>query len=109
MRIWCLKRFLTQRVDPAVRGGGIRFAPLGPAKYIYEPWKAPPAVQRAARCVVGVDYPAPLVDHAEARELNLRRMQAACPAPRWAAAGVCPGRMVVPSGKAVALNIGQGF
>lgn len=37
-----------------------------PAKYIYEPWLAPPDVQRKAGCVVGVDYPEPIVDHAVA-------------------------------------------
>ena len=28
-----------------------------PAKYIYEPWTAPPAVQQAAGCIIGKDYP----------------------------------------------------
>ena len=37
-----------------------------PAKYIYEPWLAPPDVQKKAGCVVGVDYPEPIVDHAVA-------------------------------------------
>ncbi len=34
-----------------------------PAEYIYTPWKAPVAVQEAAGCIVGVDYPLPIVDH----------------------------------------------
>lgn len=34
-----------------------------PAKYIYEPWKAPIAVQKEAGCIIGVDYPKPIVDH----------------------------------------------
>ena len=29
--------------------------------------------QLAARCVIGRDYPAPLVDHAEARKRTLER------------------------------------
>ena len=37
-----------------------------PAKYVYEPWLAPLDVQQKAGCVVGVDYPAPVVDHAVA-------------------------------------------
>jgi len=37
-----------------------------PAKYVYEPWLAPIDVQKKAGCVVGVDYPAPVVDHATA-------------------------------------------
>lgn len=28
-----------------------------PAKYIYEPWTAPLAVQQAAGCIIGKDYP----------------------------------------------------
>ena len=37
-----------------------------PPKYIWEPWKAPLSVQEAAGCIIGKDYPAPIVDHAEA-------------------------------------------
>ena len=45
-----------------------------PAKYIYEPWTAPEHVQRAARCIVGKDYPVPMVNHAEASRINMERM-----------------------------------
>jgi len=48
-----------------------------PAKYIYQPWKAPLEVQRRAKCIVGTDYPSPIVDHAVAREANLARFKAA--------------------------------
>ncbi|KAL4175562.1 hypothetical protein KRP22_000527 [Phytophthora ramorum] len=34
-----------------------------PVKYIYEPWKAPMTVQHAAGCLIGKDYPFPIVDH----------------------------------------------
>ncbi|CAI5732490.1 unnamed protein product [Hyaloperonospora brassicae] len=34
-----------------------------PVKYIYEPWKAPMTVQYAAGCLIGKDYPFPIVDH----------------------------------------------
>ena len=34
-------------------------------EYVYEPWKAPLEVQKEAGCVIGVDYPAPIVDHQE--------------------------------------------
>lgn len=37
-----------------------------PAKYIWEPWKAPLKVQEEAGCIIGKDYPGPIVDHAEA-------------------------------------------
>ena len=36
-----------------------------PKKYIYEPWLAPIAVQKAVGCIVGRDYPFPIVDHKE--------------------------------------------
>ncbi len=42
-----------------------------PARYIHEPWTMPEEVQREAGCVIGRDYPAPIVDHATARELAL--------------------------------------
>ena len=42
-----------------------------PDKYIYEPWKAPLAVQKAAGCVIGKDYPHPIVDHQTVRKRNL--------------------------------------
>ncbi|CEG47887.1 dna photolyase cryptochrome [Plasmopara halstedii] len=33
-----------------------------PDKFVYEPWKAPLKVQRDADCLVGKDYPFPIVD-----------------------------------------------
>ncbi|NXL00343.1 CRY2 protein, partial [Mesembrinibis cayennensis] len=48
-----------------------------PAEYIYEPWKAPRAVQEQAGCLVGTHYPQPIVEHRAARERNLGRMKAA--------------------------------
>ncbi|GAQ91785.1 photolyase/cryptochrome [Klebsormidium nitens] len=57
-----------------------RFLPVlkdFPAQYIYEPWKAPLDVQKAAKCVIGVDYPGPIVDHAEASKQCKERMAAA--------------------------------
>jgi deoxyribodipyrimidine photo-lyase len=38
-----------------------------PAKYVHEPWTLPPLLAAEAGCVIGRDYPAPIVDHAEAR------------------------------------------
>ncbi|XP_036375797.1 cryptochrome-1b isoform X2 [Megalops cyprinoides] len=46
-----------------------------PAKYIYDPWNAPDSVQKAAKCVIGVQYPKPMVNHAEASRLNIERMR----------------------------------
>jgi deoxyribodipyrimidine photo-lyase len=38
-----------------------------PDEYLREPWTMPEDVQREARCVIGEDYPEPIVDHLEAR------------------------------------------
>ncbi len=43
------------------------------AKEIHAPWRVPALRQRAAGCVVGSDYPAPVVDHAQARARTLAR------------------------------------
>ncbi|XP_057772927.1 (6-4)DNA photolyase [Salvia miltiorrhiza] len=54
-----------------------------PKEYIYEPWTAPVSVQVKAKCIIGKDYPKPVVDHKlaskeckqilyEAYELNKR-------------------------------------
>lgn len=48
-----------------------------PPEYIYDPWTAPISVQKKAGCIIGVDYPDPIVDHQEARTENLERMKAA--------------------------------
>jgi deoxyribodipyrimidine photo-lyase len=40
-------------------------------RFTHEPWKMPPEVQRASSCTIGRDYPAPIVDHAWARERAL--------------------------------------
>eukprot|EP00957_Ditylum_brightwellii_P197845 15071599-Ditylum_brightwellii.AAC.1 len=48
-----------------------------PDKYIYEPWKAPKDVQKKVGCVIGVDYPKPIVDHAKVSKENMTRMAAA--------------------------------
>ena len=42
-----------------------------PGRYLHEPWTMPGDVQREAGCVIGQDYPAPMVDHAWARKRAL--------------------------------------
>ncbi|MCO5566787.1 hypothetical protein L7F22_020467 [Adiantum nelumboides] len=37
-----------------------------PKAYIYEPWTAPLEVQKKAGCIIGKDYPKPVVDHSAA-------------------------------------------
>ena len=48
-----------------------------PSNYIYEPWKAPLSVQKAAGCIIGTDYPRPIVDHDVISKENIGRMKAA--------------------------------
>ena len=44
-----------------------------PNEYLSEPWTMPDDVQRRARCVIGIDYPAPIVDRRRARAEALER------------------------------------
>ena len=44
-----------------------------PAKHIHAPWRMDAATQAACGAVVGRDYPAPVVDHAVARQRTLER------------------------------------
>jgi deoxyribodipyrimidine photo-lyase len=44
-----------------------------PDAYLAEPWTMPQEVQERARCRIGRDYPAPVVDHAQARRDALDR------------------------------------
>jgi deoxyribodipyrimidine photo-lyase len=44
-----------------------------PAPEIHAPWQVPVARQRELGCVIGADYPAPIVDHAQARNETLKR------------------------------------
>ena len=63
---------------------GLKFDPLGayvrrwvpelaavPVEFIHSPWQMPPDVQRRFGCIMGKDYPAPIVDHASARQRML--------------------------------------
>jgi deoxyribodipyrimidine photo-lyase len=42
-----------------------------PKKYVHEPWKMPYEIQQQTKCVIGRDYPQPIVDHAVARQETL--------------------------------------
>jgi len=48
-----------------------------PDRYLSEPWMMPEAEQQQAGCVIGRDYPAPIVDHIIARRDALARYAAA--------------------------------
>jgi deoxyribodipyrimidine photo-lyase len=43
-----------------------------PAKYVHKPWELSPLEQEAVGCVLGRDYPKPVVDHKVQREKALR-------------------------------------
>jgi deoxyribodipyrimidine photo-lyase len=42
-----------------------------PDRYIHEPWKMPDEIQETSGCVIGRDYPEPIVDHSFARQRAL--------------------------------------
>jgi len=46
-----------------------------PLQYIHEPWNAPIEAQRAAKCIIGKDYPLPMVNHTAASLVNIERMK----------------------------------
>jgi deoxyribodipyrimidine photo-lyase len=46
-----------------------------PDEHIAEPWRTPAEIQKRARCVIGEDYPAPMVDLREARTHALERFR----------------------------------
>lgn len=48
-----------------------------PDKFIYQPWEAPLATQKAAGCIIGQDYPRPIVDHSVIHKVNMDRMKKA--------------------------------
>jgi deoxyribodipyrimidine photo-lyase len=48
-----------------------------PDKYMHAPWAMRPVDQEAAGCVIGRNYPAPVVDHDRARRITLERYRRA--------------------------------
>ena len=62
---------------------GVITRPQGPSlpafwrRYIYEPWKAPIADQKAAGCIIGQDYPKPIVIHETAVKVCMDKMNKA--------------------------------
>lgn len=46
-----------------------------PSEYIHSPWLAPVDVQRQSSCIVGIDYPHPIVDHDAASELCKEKLK----------------------------------
>ena len=56
------------------------------AKAVHAPWMAKPGELSAAGCVLGRDYPTPIVDHAAARALTLQRYKVVRKVPQTSAA-----------------------
>lgn len=52
-----------------------------PDKYIHCPWLLTPAQQQQYGCVIGRDYPAPIVDHNMAKEAAIKKFVAIKPRP----------------------------
>ena len=48
-----------------------------PDKYLSQPWLMPEDVQKEAKCMIGKDYPTPVVDHKLAREAALEQYRMA--------------------------------
>jgi deoxyribodipyrimidine photo-lyase len=67
-----------------------------PDRYLAEPWTMPIEVQHDAGCVIGTDYPKPIVDHAQARRRALARYRAATSPDAGRAAAIAPGERVIP-------------
>jgi deoxyribodipyrimidine photo-lyase len=67
---WRMYSPVKQSVDQDPRGEFIRrWVPelaAVPEVVVHEPWRMASAAQAAAGCVIGRDYPSPVVDHAEA-------------------------------------------
>lgn len=68
---------LAQRLDP--NGDYIkRFVPELrnlPSKYIHQPWMTPLHIQNRRECIIGQNYPHPMIDLAVASEMNCNRMK----------------------------------
>ncbi|MGU5477833.1 cryptochrome/photolyase family protein [Streptococcus pyogenes] len=46
-----------------------------PEKYLHEPWKMPKYLQESVSCIIGTDYPQPIVDHAKQREQAIAKYE----------------------------------
>lgn len=62
-----------------------------PSKYIYEPWLCPISDQKKAGCIIGTDYPKPIVDHTAVSKENMNKMAKAYAAAKEVANGAGSG------------------
>jgi deoxyribodipyrimidine photo-lyase len=67
----------SEKFDPA--GGFIRkFLPAlskVPTEFIHAPHTMPPEIQKKSNCLIGVDYPAPIVGHAKAKDAAIAKFR----------------------------------
>ncbi|XP_053690521.1 cryptochrome-1 [Sabethes cyaneus] len=68
---------LARRLDP--KGEYVkRYLPelrKFPTIYVHEPWKAPLKIQQECGCIIGTDYPSPMIDLVEAGKRNANTMK----------------------------------
>jgi len=80
----CLNHSFT--LDPTIYGKKVdphgtyikKYLPIlknFPPEYIYSPWKAPLDVQKEAGCIIGMDYPQPMVDNLKTQKRNTETMR----------------------------------
>ena len=77
---YCFARFAPASRLPVLKCAGVvsivsfngELAPV-PDTHLREPWRMPADLQREVGCVIGVDYPEPIVDRRQAREDALER------------------------------------
>ncbi|QQP54370.1 Cryptochrome, partial [Caligus rogercresseyi] len=76
LHVYCPIKF-GRKIDP--KGEYIkRYLPVlknFPVEYIHEPWKAPSYVQKQSDCVIGEDYPVPMVNHDKISQINEARLK----------------------------------
>lgn len=46
-----------------------------PTEFIHQPWKAPIEIQEEINCVIGQEYPLPIIDLAQTSQINSQRMK----------------------------------
>lgn len=68
-----------------------------PDRYLFEPWTAPKDVQVRANCVIGRDYPHPVVDHATKSKANIQRFSAFLKEHKAAGAGAADSEAGAPA------------
>ena len=46
-----------------------------PSKYIFEPYLAPLEIQKLSNCIIGEDYPSPIIDRKISRKENMAKFK----------------------------------